>query len=97
MRMLCPARVFCGGCIRREREISWDVVLPEFGLEVTVIGALDLAGLHKDLRRCAVHAFLEAFAGVSVRHCCMRDESVPVHDMIASFPDDQNSRVVWFI
>jgi hypothetical protein len=66
---------------------SWSLLeaIPLFCLEVAVVCALHLARLHQDLRRCAVHAFLEAWevCEYSASYSGMCDfRCVPVHDML---------------
>jgi methyl coenzyme M reductase subunit C-like uncharacterized protein (methanogenesis marker protein 7) len=61
--------------------------VPLLRLEVAVICAFDLARLHKNLRCCAIDAFLEAY-GIKVSLRVFRMDMVgrrvlPVQDMIA--------------
>jgi hypothetical protein len=59
-------------------------VLPLLRLEVAVVGALDLAGFHEDLRRRAIDALLEAcLPSVSIALHGALGGVLPVHDMAA--------------
>jgi hypothetical protein len=78
--------VVFGRLLRRGEDARERECVPQFSLEITVVGALDLACFHQDLGRCAVNAFLEAFmSSVLIPHATFIQEPIPVHDILTAF------------